>query len=103
MASNYPDEGRPASEGGDEAARLPFRGGGPGQPPAPKHAPKSATARPTTQSYVSLSIARAGPSPLRERPSTTWGLIPAAQRGATGRADGESWDEMVARFGDTWT
>ena len=32
MASNYPDEGLPANEGGDFRADLPFRSGGTGHP-----------------------------------------------------------------------
>ena len=32
MASNYPDEGLPANEGGDYRADLPFRAGGNGHP-----------------------------------------------------------------------
>jgi hypothetical protein len=103
VASNYPDEGQPACEGGDEAVRLPFRGGGPGQP---TYAEARAEVRDRETYYAELRFAvhcqsRSIPAPraaLDDLGSDTW-----IQRGAAGRTDGESWDEMIARFGDTWT
>ena len=103
MASNYPDEGRPASEDGDEAVRLPFRGGGPGRPASTE---ARAEVRDRETYYAELRFAvhcqsRSIPAPrvaLDDLGSDT-----CSQRGATGRTDGESWDEMIARFDDTWT
>ena len=103
MASNYPAEGRPASEGGDDAARLPFRGGGLGQP---AYAEARAEVRDRETYYAELRFAvhcqsRSIPAPRAAFDDP--GSGPCSQRGATGRTDGESWDEMIARFGDTWT
>ncbi len=103
MASNYPDEGRSASEGGDEDVRLPFGGGGPGLPAG---AEARAEVRDRETYYAELRFAvhcqsRSIPAPRAALDDLGSGT--RAQRGATGRADGESWDEMIARFGDTWT
>ncbi len=103
MASNYPAEGRPASEGGDDASRLPFRGGGLGQP---AYAEARAEVRDRETYYAELRFAvhcqsRSIPAPRGAFDDR--GSGPCSQRGATGRTDGESWDEMIARFGDTWT
>ncbi len=102
MASNYPAEGRPAGEDGDEAGRLPFRGG-PGQP---AYAEARAEVRDRETYYAELRFAvhcesRSIPAPRAALDRL--GPDPWIQRGATGRTDGESWDEMIARFGDTWT
>ena len=103
MASNYPAEGRPADEGEDEAGRLPFRGGGPGQP---AYAEARAEVRDRETYYAELRFAvhcesRSIPAPRAALDRL--GPDPSIQRSATGRTDGESWDEMIARFGDTWT
>ena len=103
MASNYPAEGRPASEGGDEAARLPFRGGDPGQPACTE---ARAEVRDRETYYAELRFAvhcqsRSIPAPRAALDDL--GSDTRSQRGAAGRTDGESWDEMIARFGDTWT
>ena len=117
MASNYPDEGRSASDGGDELARLPFRAGGTGQPAYEARA----EVRDRETYYAELRFAvhcqsRSIPAPraaLDDLESDTWTQRSATGSGATGggatgggatgSTDGESWDEMVARFGDTWT
>ena len=103
MASNYPDEGQSASEGGDEDVRLPFGGAGPGQSAGTE---ARAEVRDRETYYAELRFAvhcqsRSIPAPRAAFDDLGSGT--RAQRGATGRADGESWDEMIARFGDTWT
>ena len=103
MASNYPAEGRPASEGGDEAVRLPFRGGGPGQPACTE---ARAEVRDRETYYAELRFAvhcqsRSIPAPRAALDDP--GSDPRSQHGPVGRTVGESWDEMIARFGDTWT
>ncbi len=103
MASNYPAEGRPADEGEDEAGRLPFRGGGPGQP---AHAEARAEVRDRETYYAELRFAvhcESRSIPALRAALDRLGPDPSIQRSATGRTDGESWDEMIARFGDTWT
>ncbi len=108
MASNYPDEGRPSSEGGDEPARLPFRGGDPGQPARTE---ARAEVRDRETYYAELRFAghcqsRSIPAPrpaLDDQGPDPWTQRGAAGRRAAGTTDEESWDDMVARFGDTWT
>ncbi len=102
MASFFPDEGRSASDGGDEPAPLPFRAGGPDQP---AYTEARAELRDRETYYAELRFAvhcqsRSLPAPraalddLDDLGPDTW-----TQRGT----DEESWDEIVARFDDTWT
>ena len=115
MASSYPDEGLPANEGGDYRADLPFRtGGGHGQP---AHAEARAELRDRETYYAELRFAvhcqsRSIPVPRAARddqgqPDSASGK--SAQDDTARRTTGdegnvgESWDEMIARFGDTWT
>jgi len=131
VASNYPEEGRSASEGGDEPirpVRLPFRSGGSGHP-AQAEARAELRDRETyytelrfavhcqSQSHPSASSAPWIPAPrtsLDDQGSDTWtgtgheagqaGQADPARRTGEARSIGEeSWDEIVARFGDTWT
>ena len=115
MASSYPDEGLPANEGGDYRADLPFRtGGGHGQP---AHAEARAELRDRETYYAELRFAvhchsRSIPVPraaLDDQGQPDGASGKSAQddtaRRTTGDEgnEGESWDEMIARFGDTWT
>ena len=82
MASSCPDEGLSANEGRD----LPFRPGGNSHP---AHTEARAELRDRETYYAELRFAvhcqsRSIPAPR------------AAQ-------ENESWDEMIARFDDTWT
>ena len=54
MASNYPEEGRSASEGGDEPPRLPFRAGGSDHP---RHTEARAELRDRETYYAELRLA----------------------------------------------
>jgi hypothetical protein len=116
VGSNYPEEGRSASEGGDEPGRLPFRAGGSGHP---GHAEARAELRDRETYYTELRLAvhgqsrshPCGPSvpgipaphtPLDDRGADTWTRSAHGDHEAS-RSDDASWDELVARFGDTWT
>ena len=114
MASNYPDEGLPANEGGDYPAELPFRTGGNGRP---AHTEARAELRDRETYYAELRFAvhcqsRSIPVPRaalddEEYSGRTHGAsAKSAQDGSArdhGGTEGESWDEMIARFDDTWT
>jgi len=118
VASNYPDEGLPANEGGDYPAELPFRTGGNGRP---AHTEARAELRDRETYYAELRFAvhcqsRSIPAPRAalDNEDIIWSdraSAPSAQenRAHEGRAaegggtEGESWDDMIARFGDTWT
>ena len=99
MASNYPDESLPANEDGDFRADLPFRTGGTDHP---AHAEARAELRDRETYYAELRFAvhcqsRSIPAPraaLDDEGSDTFGK---------NSVEGESWDDMIARFGDTWT
>jgi hypothetical protein len=119
VASNYPDEGLPANEGGDYPADLPFRTGGNGRP---AHTEARAELRDRETYYAELRFAvhcqsRSIPAPraaLDNEDASIWSDS-APTKGAQGNrahemraadgdgTEGESWDEMIARFGDTWT
>lgn len=98
MDSEYPDEGQAARDDGDSGARLPSRIGG-----TEHHVP--AEARPELRDretyYAELRFAvhcqsRSIPQPraaLDDQETDPWKRRP----------DDESWDDMTARFGDTWT
>jgi hypothetical protein len=131
VASNYPEEGCSASDGGDSRAKLPFRANGPDHP---VYAEARAELRDRETYYTELRFAvhcqsRSIPAPraaLDDRGSDTWihdvsrtnsasgtsgtsGTNSAsAASGASGTnsasgTSGDSWDQIVAHFGDTWT
>lgn len=119
MASNYPDEGLPANEGGDYSADLPFRTGGNGRP---AHTEARAELRDRETYYTELRFAvhcqsRSIPAPRAaldnedassrsDSASTEGAQGNSAREGRAaedGGTEGESWDDMIARFGDTWT
>ena len=114
MASSCPDEGLPANEGGDHRADLPFRPGGNSHP---AHTEARAELRDRETYYAELRFAvhcqsRSIPAPraaLDDEGSAAW-TYEASEKSAqknsadvSGGTEGESWDEMIARFGDTWT
>ena len=90
MASNYPD-GLPANEDGDHRADLPYRTGGSSHP---AHTEARAELRDRETYYAELRFAvhcqsRSIPAPRAALDDEDTG--------------GESRDDMIARFGDTWT
>jgi hypothetical protein len=97
VASSSPDEGLPANEARD----LPFRSGGSSHP---AHTEARAEVRDRETYYAELRFAvhcqsRSIPVPraaLDDQGSGGWTSATSAQ-------ENESWDEMIARFGDTWT
>jgi hypothetical protein len=119
VASNYPDEGLPANEGGDYPADLPFRAAGSGRP-APTEARAELRDRETYYAELRFAVhcqSRSIPAPrvALDSEDATWSDS-ASAKGAQGNSaregraadddgtEGESWDEMIARFGnDTWT
>ena len=122
MASNYSDEDRSASDGGDEPAKLPFRSGGADHP---AYTTARAELRDRETYYTELRFAvhcqsSSIPMPraaLDDLGSDSWASAgdredSASQPDGTSRpcgaelmssTDEEVWNEMVARFGDTWT
>ncbi len=115
MASNNPDEGLPASEDGDFRADLPSRTGGTSHP---AHTEARAELRDRETYYAELRFAvhcqsRSIPAPraaLDHEGCDAW-THGASEQSAqeestapeTGGTERESWDDMIARFGDTWT
>jgi hypothetical protein len=101
VASSRPDEGLPANEGRDHHAGLPFRSGGSSHP---AHTEARAEVRDRETYYAQLRFAvhcqsRSIPVPraaLDDQESGGWTSALSAQ-------ENESWDDMIARFGDTWT
>jgi hypothetical protein len=98
LASKYSGEGQPASSTGDVGAGFPFRTGGAERTPP-------AEARPELRDreiyYAELRFAvhcqsRSIPQP---RPALDDQDADLTKR----RPDDESWDDIIARFGDTWT
>jgi len=114
VASKYEDQGRPADEGGDLPADLPSRKGGTSHP---AHTEARAELRDRETYYAELRFAvhcqsRSIPAP---RAALDHEGSDARTHGASGTSahdhsshdsgdtEGESWDDMIARFGDTWT
>jgi hypothetical protein len=118
VASSYPEESRSASDDGEDRRKLPFRVGGDAGHPA--HTEARAELRDRETYYAELRFAvhlqsrSAGPIPaprpvLEDRGADTWthadrgDTRPAESSDPTSGTEGESWDEIVARFDDTWT
>ena len=125
MASNYPDEGLPENEGGDFRADLPSRMGSTGHP---AHTEARAELRDRETYYAELRFAvhcqsRSIPAPraaLDNEGSEAWthgasarsaqennsapeAHAAEAHAAETGGPEGESWDDMITHFDDTWT
>jgi hypothetical protein len=98
VASNYPDEGLPANEDGDFRADLPSRMSGTGHP---AHTEARAELRDRETYYAELRFAVHCQS--RSIPLPRAALDDQETDKPKRRPDDESWDDMTARFGDTWT
>jgi hypothetical protein len=122
VASNYSNEDQSASDGGDEPAKLPFRSGGVDHPASTA---ARAELRDRETYYTELRFAvhcqsRSIPLPRAahdDLESDSWASAgdrddSASEPDSTSRpcgaelmsrTDEEVWNEMVVRFGDTWT
>jgi hypothetical protein len=100
VASNYPEEGRSANEGGDEPAKLPFRSCGSDHP---AYTEARAEVRDRETYYAELRFAVHCQSRSIPVPRTAPDDLEPGTRTRGGSTDDEIWAEMVARFGDTWT
>ena len=119
MASNYPDEGVPANEDGDFRADLPSRLGGTSRP---AHTEARAELRDRETYYAELRFAvhcqsrSITPRAALDNDGSdarTHGISeesvqensgpPEAHAAETGGPQGESCDDMIKRFDDTWT
>ena len=123
MASNYPDEGLPVNEDGDFRADLPSRQDGIAPEGRLAHTEARAELRDRETYYAELRFAvhcqsRSIPAPraaLDNEGPEAWThdaspksaqqniSTPEAHATQTGGPEGESWDDMITRFDDTWT
>ena len=101
MASKYEDEGRSPDEGDDSSARLPFRETGASRPDPTAPAEARAEVRDRETYYAELRFAVHCQS--RSIPLPRAALDDQETDTPKRRPDDESWDHMIARFGDTWT
>jgi hypothetical protein len=93
VASSYAEEGRSGSDDGEGRPDLPFRAGG---SEYLAHTEARAELRDRETYYAELRFAV-------HCQSRSAAAIPAPRTGRTSGTEAESWDEMIARFGDTWT
>ena len=102
MASRYEDEGPSPDEGADAVARLPFREAGAGRPHPASPMEARAEVRDRETYYAELRFAvhcQSRSIPLPRAALDNQETDTPKRR----RPDDESWDDMTARFGDTWT
>ena len=97
MASRYEDEGQSPYEEAD----LPFREAGAGRTGPATPAEARAEVRDRETYYAELRFAVHCQS--RSIPPPRAALENQETDTPKRRPDDESWDEMIARFGDTWT
>jgi len=98
VASRYEDEGRSPDDGADSGAALPFRETGAGRP-APTEARAEVRDRETYYTELRFAVHCQSRSIPLPRAALDDRETDKPQRGP----DDESWDDMIARFGDTWT
>ena len=98
MASRYEDEGVSPDEGADSPAPLPFRETGAARPDRTE---ARAEVRDRETYYAELRFAVHSQS--RSIPAPRAALDHQDADTRERRPDDESWDDMTARFGDTWT
>ena len=99
MASRYEDEGQSPDEAPDYGAALPSRQTGAGRPMTPIEARAEVRDRETY--YAELRFAVHCQS--RSIPPPRAALDDQETDTPKRRPDDESWDDMITRFGDTWT
>ena len=96
VASRYEDDGQPPDGGADSGAALPIRETGAGRPAAPTGA--RAEVRDREAYYAELRSAVHGQSWSIPLPRAA--LDDQETDTPKRRPDDESWDDMIARFGD---
>ena len=105
MASKYEDEGQSPDEGADSpvpvSGRLPFRETGAGRPIPMTPTEARAEVRDRETYYAELRFAVHCQS--RSIPLPRAALDDQETDTPKRRPDDESWDDMTAPFGDTWT
>ncbi len=98
VASMYEDEGRSPDEGAGSSDRLPFRETG-----ADRQAPIEARAEVRDRETYYAELRFAVHCQSRSIPAPRAALDDRETDTPKRRPDDESWDDMTARFGDTWT
>jgi hypothetical protein len=98
VASMYEDEGRSPDEGAGSSDRLPFRETG-----ADRQAPIEARAEVRDRETYYAELRFAVHCQSRSIPAPRAALDDQETDTPKRRPDDESWDDMTARFGDTWT
>jgi hypothetical protein len=101
VASKYEDEGQSPDEGAESIARLPFRETGGARPDPMNSTEARAEVRDRETYYAELRFAVHCQS--RSIPLPRAALDDQEPDLPKRRPDDESWDDMTARFGDTWT
>ena len=99
VASSYDDEGRSPDDGAESYDRLPFREAGADRP-APIEARAEVRDRETYYAELRFAVhCQSRSIPLPRAALDNQETDKTKRR----RPDDESWDDMTARFGDTWT
>ena len=99
MASKYEDEAPSPDEGAESSARLPIRETGAGRP-VPIEARAEVRDRETYYAELRFAVhCQSRSIPLPRAALDNQETDKTKRR----RPDDESWDDMTARFGDTWT
>jgi hypothetical protein len=98
LASKYSGEGQPANDVGESGARLPSRTGGTERTP-PAEARPELRDRETYYAELRFAVHCQSRSIPQPRPALDDQDTDLTKR----RPDDESWDDIIARFGDTWT
>ena len=101
VAGRYEDEDQSPDGGADSPGRLPFRETGADRPVSMTPIEARAETRDRETYYTELRFAVHCQS--RSIPLPRAALDNQATDTPKRRPDDESWDDMTARFGDTWT
>jgi hypothetical protein len=98
VTSRYEDEGQAPDEGADLPARLPFR-----EPGATSRDSTEARAEVRDRETYYTELQFAVHCQSRSLPAPRAALDDQIAGTRERRPDDESWDDMISRFGDTWT
>jgi hypothetical protein len=104
VASSYPEKGLPAGGGGDCAADLTFRTGSDHGQSARTEARAELRDRETYYAELRFAVhCQSRSVPVPRAALDDLGQPNRASGKNAQDTEGESWDEMIAHFGDTWT